>query len=69
MFKKRKPIRSLVCNLSCDFKATSVMPTWSWNGTPVQGSHDNDVIYYILSEPRKRSKVARLILGQAHMRV
>ena len=37
------PIRLPVCNLSCDFKATCVMPTKSWNGMPVHWSHDHNV--------------------------
>ena len=43
-----KPIRLPVCNLSRDFRAISVMPTESWNRTPVQRSHDSDVILHNL---------------------
>ena len=39
-----KPIRSQVCDLSCDFKETLVMPTMPRNETPVQLSHDKHVI-------------------------
>ena len=61
VWKTGKPIRSLVSNLSCDSRATSLMSTEYGNRTHVQWSHDNDIILCNLhsSGAKKLLKVAR----------
>ena len=56
-----KPIQLTVCNLSCNFKATSIIPTESWNGSPVQRSHDNDMILCNLHVGTCTSRAEKLL--------